>query len=35
MILSEWRGYQPRQFDEIDAGKDINVGDIELYKKIE
>jgi ferredoxin len=32
-LLVEKDGYQPRRFDDIDASKDINVGDIELYKK--
>jgi hypothetical protein len=28
----EKAGYLPRKIDSIDASKDINVGDIELYK---
>jgi Fe-S-cluster-containing dehydrogenase component len=31
-LLVEKDGYQPRRIENIDAGKDINVGDIELYK---
>jgi Fe-S-cluster-containing dehydrogenase component len=33
-LLVEKEGYLTRQIDDIDARKDINVGDIELYKKI-
>ena len=33
-LLVEKGGYQARRFDGIDASKDINVGDIELYKKV-
>jgi hypothetical protein len=32
-LLVEKEGYQARRFDGIDASKDVNVGDIELYKK--
>jgi len=33
-LLIEKEGYLPREVKDIDASKDINVGDLELYKKV-
>ena len=33
-LLIEKNGYLSRTIDSIDASKDINVGDLELYKKV-
>ncbi|HEY96691.1 MAG TPA: carboxypeptidase regulatory-like domain-containing protein, partial [Dehalococcoidia bacterium] len=32
-VLIEKKGYLPRKVENIDATRDVNIGDIELYKK--
>ena len=32
-LVVEKEGYLPRKVESIDASKDVNVGDLELYKK--
>jgi tetrathionate reductase subunit B len=33
-LVIEKAGYLPRKVESIDASKDVNVGDLELYKKV-
>ena len=33
-LLIEKSEYLPRKVEAIDASKDVNVGDLELYKKV-
>ena len=33
-LVIEKTGYLPRKVESIDASKDVNVGDLELYKKV-
>ena len=33
-LLIEKIGYLPRKLESINAEKDVNVGDLELYKKV-
>jgi len=34
LLLIEKSGYLPRKVESIDASQDVNVGDLELYKKV-
>jgi len=33
-LLAEKDGYLPRRFDDIKVSKDVNMGDIELFKRV-